>query len=197
MTPGSVSEQCQIPLTPRSKAVIKGRLRRTSLLRGVVARDCVGGIQCASAREGGINFQACSFNHSDISPFRINALRAAKHQNIARHPRLPTSLTSRVNPKVYGRHTAAVRGNCVRHRNVLRSLTDAEARARQVRSCTRVTRFDSRTGMRRLRKSRELCPCFLQNPGVLVGILPQRQEIVVDAFCPHGVAREHEGSGQL
>jgi hypothetical protein len=29
-------------------------------------------IQCASARVKGINFQACSFNHSDISPFKWN-----------------------------------------------------------------------------------------------------------------------------
>ena len=26
------------------------------------------------------NFQACSFNHSDISPFRINSLRAVADQ---------------------------------------------------------------------------------------------------------------------
>jgi hypothetical protein len=41
-------------------------------------RNCVGGMRCASARVSGIFFQACSFNHSDISPFRINGLRAAK-----------------------------------------------------------------------------------------------------------------------
>jgi len=30
---------------------------------------------CAPARVNGIKFQACSFNHSDISPFRINNLQ--------------------------------------------------------------------------------------------------------------------------
>jgi hypothetical protein len=29
----------------------------------------------------GFAFQACSFNHSDISPFRINNLRTRKSQN--------------------------------------------------------------------------------------------------------------------
>jgi hypothetical protein len=33
-----------------------------SLLREVVDQKCLGGIQCASARAKGINFQACSFN---------------------------------------------------------------------------------------------------------------------------------------
>jgi hypothetical protein len=30
-----------------------------------------------SVQLAGVVFQACSFNHSDISPFRINNLRAA------------------------------------------------------------------------------------------------------------------------
>ena len=52
------------------------RTRRcTSMLRKVVDQECVGGFQCASARANGINFQACSIDHSDISPFRINNLR--------------------------------------------------------------------------------------------------------------------------
>jgi hypothetical protein len=42
------------------------------LLREVVDRNYVGGIRCASARAAGVNFQACSFNHSDISPFEQN-----------------------------------------------------------------------------------------------------------------------------
>jgi hypothetical protein len=40
----------------------------TWLLREVVDQKCVGGFRCASARAAGIYFQACSFNHSDISP---------------------------------------------------------------------------------------------------------------------------------
>src|SRR5437764_11413618 len=39
-----------------------------SVLREVVDRECVGGIWCASARAAGVNFQACAFNHSAISP---------------------------------------------------------------------------------------------------------------------------------
>ena len=35
------------------------------------------GFDVASARVNGINFQACSFNHSDISPFKINELRSS------------------------------------------------------------------------------------------------------------------------
>jgi hypothetical protein len=41
-------------------------------LRELVDWKWVGGIWCASARADGINFQACSFNHSDISPFKWN-----------------------------------------------------------------------------------------------------------------------------
>jgi NADPH:quinone reductase-like Zn-dependent oxidoreductase len=38
------------------------------MLREVVDRKCVDAFRCASARAGGINFQACAFNHSAISP---------------------------------------------------------------------------------------------------------------------------------
>src|SRR5579884_516883 len=38
------------------------------MLRKPLNRKWVGGIRCASARASGFNFQACSFNHSDISP---------------------------------------------------------------------------------------------------------------------------------
>ena len=38
----------------------------------VIDGECVGGIRCASARAGGFNFQACSFNHSAISPYLWN-----------------------------------------------------------------------------------------------------------------------------
>src|SRR6185295_13513589 len=50
-----------------------------SLLREVVDRECVGAVQCASARARGINFQACSIDHSDISPLRIKHLRTARN----------------------------------------------------------------------------------------------------------------------
>jgi hypothetical protein len=56
---------------------VTGTPRRVSMLGQIVDRKCVGGTWCGSARADSVNFQACSFNHSDISPFRINDLRAA------------------------------------------------------------------------------------------------------------------------
>jgi hypothetical protein len=53
-----------------------GDRKVVAVLREVVDRKCVGGIWCASARANGINFQACSIDHSDISPFEISDLRA-------------------------------------------------------------------------------------------------------------------------
>jgi hypothetical protein len=38
-------------------------------LTWVVDSECVGACRCALLSATGINFQACSFNHSDISPF--------------------------------------------------------------------------------------------------------------------------------
>src|SRR5690349_17822632 len=55
------------------------------MLREVVDRACVGGISYASARAAGVNFQACSFNHSDISPFKINDLRVVRN-SVAQNP---------------------------------------------------------------------------------------------------------------
>src|SRR5688572_17973394 len=52
-------------------------------------------------------FQACSFNHSDISPLRVNDLRTVSDQIIARHRRMHASSTSPLNPAVYGPPTAA------------------------------------------------------------------------------------------
>jgi len=65
------------------------------MLREVVDRNCVGGIWCALARAAGVYFQACAFNHSAISPFRIKDLRALnyKHNGICvRPPNVPGSL---------------------------------------------------------------------------------------------------------
>jgi hypothetical protein len=38
------------------------------MLRKSLIRKCVGGNSCAPARAAGVNFQACAFNHSAISP---------------------------------------------------------------------------------------------------------------------------------
>ena len=63
---GYMSAQLMKP--GRTTRSFTGRLRRIWMLREVVDRKCVGGIWRASARAHGVNFQACSFNHSDISP---------------------------------------------------------------------------------------------------------------------------------
>src|SRR5262245_45056496 len=71
-----------------------GTRRRASLLREVVDRECVGGTACASARADGVDFQTCSIDHSDISPFRINELRTV-WKSVAQNPPSRTSdLTS-------------------------------------------------------------------------------------------------------
>jgi hypothetical protein len=56
------------PLKPRSNTGIYGDTPRHIVVAEVVDGECVGAFRCASARASGINFQACSFNHSDISP---------------------------------------------------------------------------------------------------------------------------------
>src|SRR2546430_14065613 len=64
------------PRNPGSTPWFTGTRRRTWLLGEAVDQECVGVIRCASARARGINFQACSFNHSDISPFKwVNRLQ--------------------------------------------------------------------------------------------------------------------------
>jgi hypothetical protein len=83
------------PGNPGQTQRFTGPHRCTSWLREVVDRKCVGGIWCASARASGINFQACSFNHSDISPCRINNLRSrlsGKNANCVRPSNVSRSL---------------------------------------------------------------------------------------------------------
>ncbi len=47
----------------------------------VIGSKCVGAISCASARAAGFDFQACSFNHSDISPFKNQRLASGLNQD--------------------------------------------------------------------------------------------------------------------
>src|SRR5829696_6810015 len=83
--------------------------------------------------------------------FRINNLRAARRQFIARRRRMHASSTSPLNPTAYGLRTATVRRNCVRPRNLLRSLTDADS-AREAGAVLHWSdRSDSGTGMGCLR----------------------------------------------
>ena len=51
---------------------------------------------------GRFAFQACSFNHSDISPFRINDLRAAWIRIAQNPPSHTSNLTGRMAPIGYG-----------------------------------------------------------------------------------------------
>ncbi len=71
-----MSELCQIPPQTPSNTVIYGDTARDIVVAEVVDGEGVGAFRCALVRAGGINFQACSIDHSDISPFRINKLRA-------------------------------------------------------------------------------------------------------------------------
>jgi len=69
------------------------------------------------------NFQACSFNHSDISPFRINDLRAIQDKSIAKRSSDPAVLRWYLVSAVYGQRQRRHRVNCVIPLNVVPSLT--------------------------------------------------------------------------
>ena len=121
--PNFVSELCHIPPETLGNTVIYGDTPMHIDVAEVVDRNCVGGFWCASARAGGIDFQACSIDHSDISPFRINDLRAARN-SVAQNPPSnlpnPRSLTEST---ICERRERRVVANCVRPLNVARSPT--------------------------------------------------------------------------
>ena len=96
----------------------RGSSRRNSLNR---VRE--GACRCRSVSLAGIVFQACSFNHSDISP----ALESTVYEQPYRDYRTRRRFRSRSSisfalSRLTPTRTAA-RGNCVRPRNVPRSLT--------------------------------------------------------------------------
>jgi hypothetical protein len=63
-----VSEPCQItPETPISSAIYRDP-RKQIVVAELFDGKCVVTLECPSARASGINFQACAFNHSAISP---------------------------------------------------------------------------------------------------------------------------------
>ena len=75
-----------------------------------------------SVSVAGFAFQACSFNHSDISPFRIKRLRVASEDyrtrcRLLRPSRIPFELSE------FARSSLRGRRNCVRRFDVPRSLT--------------------------------------------------------------------------
>ena len=92
------------------------------MLRKLLIGNCVGTFRCASARAGGVDFQACSIDHSDISPFKINDLRAvwsSVAQNLASRV---FDLGSPVLSGVCRHRRGDANRNCVRPSNVVRSL---------------------------------------------------------------------------
>jgi hypothetical protein len=111
------------PRNPGATQSFTGTGGHLSGLRKSLNQKCVGGILCASARTAGVNFQACSIDHSDISPFKINDLRAVWIR-IAQKP--PSRISNSRCPLVSTvcRHARRKdKANCVRPPNALRSLT--------------------------------------------------------------------------
>jgi hypothetical protein len=92
------------PRNPGQTPSFTGTRRCILMLREVVDRKCVGAIWCASARARGINFQACSIDHSDISPFRIKHLRTARNSVTQNPPSIPSVLPSGLESAAYKTH---------------------------------------------------------------------------------------------
>ena len=67
----------------------------------------------------GIVFQACSFNHSDISPFRINDLRAPRRDYRTRRRPFLAPTRSCLNSATWSDLKADVHRNCVRPPHLL------------------------------------------------------------------------------
>ena len=86
------------------------------MLREVVDQECVGGIWCASARVSGINFQACSFNHSDISPHLESTTCERLLQIIAHAVALPNADTITFVFSGLSEQRTGLGRNCVRPR---------------------------------------------------------------------------------
>ena len=68
-------------------------------------------------------FQACSIDHSDISPFRINELQAVWNSVAQDLPSRISDLKSSMVPIVCCDALGETMENCVRPSNVVRSLT--------------------------------------------------------------------------
>jgi hypothetical protein len=96
-----VSELCHIPPETLGKhRLLRGHADAHRCCGKSLIGECVGGFRCASARASGINFQACSFNHSDISPFRINELQSVRNSVAQNLPSRTSDPRCRVDPVV-------------------------------------------------------------------------------------------------
>jgi hypothetical protein len=122
--PACVRTVSHTPGNPRQTGSFTGTHRRLSMLREVVDQKSVGGFRCAAARVNGTAFQACSFNHSDISPHLESTTcgRLAIDYRTRRVPSLPETRTP-VNSVTCGEQRRASTAGCVRPSNVVRSLT--------------------------------------------------------------------------
>jgi hypothetical protein len=77
-------------------------------------------------------FQACSIDHSDISPFRINHLRVVWNSLAQNPPSNPDCPRTRSDSATCERTRIDGRENCVRPSNLLRSLTATSGRRRSI-----------------------------------------------------------------
>jgi hypothetical protein len=68
-------------------------------------------------------FQACSIDHSDISPFKINDLRTVRNRVAENPPSNPDVPRCDLDSAVYRRAALRHPENCVRPPNVAGSLT--------------------------------------------------------------------------
>ena len=80
-------------------------------------------------------FQACSFNHSDISPFRINKLRAVATNYRTRRSNSGIVRPSRSYSTISRVRRSIVETNCVTPHNLVRSLTAIVVGQRSVAAC--------------------------------------------------------------
>jgi hypothetical protein len=120
--PHCVRTVSDTPRNPRSTPSFTGTHRRLSMLRKLLIGECVGRSWCASALAHGVDFQACSIDHSDISPFGINHLRTVWNSVAQNPPSHSTALRSDLHSAVCGRFEIDSRENCVRPSNVVGSL---------------------------------------------------------------------------
>jgi hypothetical protein len=104
---------------PSRYRAIVGTLRASRKLKGGGER----GIRTLGRVSPTHAFQACSIDHSDISPFRINDLRAARIRIAQNPPSRISDFTCRMVPIGYGDAREVVDRNCVRPSNVVGSLT--------------------------------------------------------------------------
>src|SRR5436305_7655849 len=92
----------------------------------------------------GVVFQACAIDHSGISPFRINHLRAVWN-SVAQNPPSRISVSRcRVAPIVYRHAHRDAQVNCVRPLNLARSLTGI-LESKRVDECGQRSRLLSST----------------------------------------------------